>query len=104
MKWVNPPVAWMLHAGIPRLIAADVLMPGLNDGGPVVDAGRVALEAYPGYLARSITRASYKSDTRALQTVARRDGARTHRRRARRRGAHALSLAVDDRRRRARTH
>ena len=27
MKWVNPPVAWMLHAGVPRLIAAGVHLP-----------------------------------------------------------------------------
>jgi Protein of unknown function (DUF429) len=73
MKWVNPPVAWMMHAGVPRLIAAKVCIPGLDDDPSIVDAGRIALEAYPGYLARSITRASYKSDTRALQTVARRN-------------------------------
>ena len=73
MKWVNPPVAWMLHAGIPRLLAAGVCMPGLDDDPTRVDVARVALEAYPGYLARSITRASYKSDTRAMQTVARRE-------------------------------
>ena len=72
MKWVNPPVAWMLHAGIPRLRAAKVSIPGLDDG-PDVDATRVALEAYPGFLARSITRASYKSDTRAMQTTERRE-------------------------------
>jgi len=70
MKWVNPPVAWMLHAGVPRLIDACVLIPGLREHG--VDRTRVALEAYPGWLARSITRASYKSDTRAQQTDARR--------------------------------
>ena len=40
MKWVNPPVAWMLHAGVPRLIAAGVHIPVLNDG----DLARVALE------------------------------------------------------------
>jgi hypothetical protein len=70
MKWVNPPVAWMLHAGVPRLIDARVLIPGLREHD--VDRTRVALEAYPGWLARSITRASYKSDTRAQQTEARR--------------------------------
>jgi hypothetical protein len=73
MKWVNPPVAWMLHAGVPRLIAAGVCIPGLDDDPARVDATRVALEAYPGYLARTITKASYKSDTRAMQTPARRD-------------------------------
>lgn len=74
MKWVNPPVAWMLHAGVPRLIAAGVRLPGLLDGDP----GRVALEAYPGLLARElIGRRSYKSDAKAAQTperlIARKD-------------------------------
>lgn len=93
MKWVNPPVAWMLHAGAPRLISAGVSIPGLDDDPERVDASRVALEAYPGYLARSITKASYKSDTRALQTDARRIarvaivGAVEH-------GRHPLSIAV----------
>lgn len=74
MKWVNPPVAWMLHAGVPRLIAAGVHLPGLLDG----DTSRIALEAYPGLLARElIGRRSYKSDTKAAQTperlIARKD-------------------------------
>ncbi len=74
MKWVNPPVAWMLHAGVPRLIAAGVHLPGLRPG----DESRVALEAYPGLLARElIGRRSYKSDTKAAQTperlIARKD-------------------------------
>lgn len=74
MKWVNPPVAFMLHAGVPRLIAADVHIPGLRAGDP----GRVALEAYPGLLARELLgRRSYKSDARARQTderlIARKD-------------------------------
>jgi len=34
MKWVNPPVAYMLHAGVPALLAADVHLPGLHDGDP----------------------------------------------------------------------
>ncbi len=62
MKWVNPPVAYMLHAGAPRLLAAGVHMPGLHEG----DRNRVALEAYPGLLAREILgQRSYKSDDRA---------------------------------------
>ncbi len=65
MKWVNPPVAYMLHAGVPRLIAAGLHLPGLHDGDPA----RVALEAYPGLLARSVLGStSYKSDDRARQT------------------------------------
>lgn len=74
MKWVNPPVAFMLHAGVPALRAAGVDMPGLQAG----DTARVALEGYPGMVARSlIARRSYKSDTRAQQTpdrlIARKD-------------------------------
>lgn len=73
MKWVNPPVAWMLLEGAPRLLDAGVDLPGLHRGDPL----RVALEAYPGVVARRITRASYKSDDRARQTPARRE-ARQH--------------------------
>ena len=68
MKWVNPPVAFMLHAGVPALRAAGVDMPGLQAG----DTTRVALEGYPGMVARSlIERRSYKSDTKAQQTAER---------------------------------
>ena len=68
MKWVNPPVAYMLHAALPRLLAAGVHIPGLHDGDP----RRVALEAYPGLLARElIGRRSYKSDEKAKQTAER---------------------------------
>jgi hypothetical protein len=74
MKWVNPPVAYMLHAGVPALLRAGVSLPGLHAG----DVKRVALEAYPGLLARELigTR-SYKSDDRSKQTperlIARKD-------------------------------
>ena len=65
MKWVNPPVAFMLHAGVPRLLAAGVTLAGLHAGEPQ----RIALEAYPGLLARSVLGStSYKSDDRAKQT------------------------------------
>jgi Protein of unknown function (DUF429) len=75
MKWVNPPVAFMLHAGVPRLLAADVHLPAVGHDG---DRSRVALEAYPGLLARELIGArSYKSDERARQTperlIARKD-------------------------------
>ncbi len=74
MKWINPPVAFMLHVTVPRLLAARVHIPGLCQG----DASRVALEAYPGLLARELLGArSYKSDDRARQTperlIARKD-------------------------------
>jgi hypothetical protein len=65
MKWVNPPVAFMLHAGVPRLLEAGVSLPGLCPGDP----RRVALEAYPGLLAREVlARRSYKADDVARQT------------------------------------
>ena len=74
MKWVNPPVAYMLHAGVPLLIDAGVHLPGLHAG----DETRVALEGYPGLLARELLGArSYKSDDKARQTperlIARKD-------------------------------
>ena len=68
MKWVNPPVAYMLHAGLPLLRAAGVHLPGLQPPGKG-DARRAALEAYPGMLARAVIgRLSYKSDEPARQT------------------------------------
>ena len=92
MKWVNPPVAYMLHAGLPRLLDAGVCMPRLHAGHPQPhtrthmpsshiassQARRVALEAYPGLLAREILGLrSYKSDDKAKQTperlIARKD-------------------------------
>lgn len=74
MKWVNPPVAYMLHAAVPLLLEAGVHIPGLHAGDP----RRVALEAYPGLLAREILgRRSYKSDEKGKQTperlIARKD-------------------------------
>ncbi|WP_228488142.1 DUF429 domain-containing protein [Caenimonas koreensis] len=74
MKWVNPPVAYMLHAGVPLLLDAGVHLPGLRQG----DETRVALEAYPGLLARElIGNRSYKNDDKAKQTperlIARKD-------------------------------
>lgn len=68
MKWVNPPVAYMFHEGTQRLLRAGVTVYGLQEGDPQ----RVALEGYPGLLARAVTRLSYKSDERAKQTPARR--------------------------------
>jgi Protein of unknown function (DUF429) len=74
MKWVNPPVAYMLHAGVPLLLQAGCHFPGLHKG----NTSKVALEAYPGLLAREIIgHRSYKSDDKAKQTpdrlIARKD-------------------------------
>ena len=84
MKWVNPPVAYMLHAGVPLLLAAGVQLVGLQAGDPhdvdarTGQARRVALEAYPGLLAREVLGGrSYKSDDKTRQTperlIARKD-------------------------------
>lgn len=89
MKWVNPPVAYMLHAGAPLLLDAGVSVYSLHPGDP----SRIALEAYPGMLARSITRASYKNDRRALQTPERRR-ARVTIVEALERGEHHLGLRL----------
>lgn len=69
MKWVNPPVAYMLHAGVPWLRQAGVYFPGLEPQRSNADLRRVALEAYPGLLAREVLgNRSYKSDDKAKQT------------------------------------
>ena len=72
MKWVNPPVAYMLHAGVPLLMQAGVCLPRLHVPAPTQGhrAGpRIALEAYPGLLARELMgNTSYKSDDKARQT------------------------------------
>jgi hypothetical protein len=81
MKWVNPPVAFMLHAGVPLLLQAGVHLPGLHPGVDrknVNPSPRVALEAYPGLLAREVLgQRSYKSDDKQRQTperlIARKD-------------------------------
>lgn len=83
MKWVNPPVAYMLHAGVTRLLDAGVEFPGMHvpalvSGGVINSRRRVALEAYPGLLARELLgQRSYKSDDRTKQTperlIARKD-------------------------------
>ena len=90
MKWVNPPVAYMLHAGVPRLMAAGVQLPGLGASAIEIAASpRIAVEGYPGLLARELLQQagesaglnsksrSYKNDAKALQTperlIARKD-------------------------------
>ncbi len=90
MKWINPPVAFMLHAGVPPLIEAGVQLPGLHSREQALRTApqtahlplRVGLEAYPGLLARELLgpggeRRSYKNDAKAKQTperlIARKD-------------------------------
>jgi hypothetical protein len=58
MKLVNPPVGLMFFEGASRLERAGVsVIPCAPN-----DDSRIALEAYPGFLARHITRDSYKKD------------------------------------------
>ncbi len=64
-KLYGVPVGLMFFEGAPRLIAAGVHIPHMQTGDP----NRIAVEAYPGVLARSLVgRRSYKTDTRAKQT------------------------------------
>jgi hypothetical protein len=94
MKWVNPPVALMLHAGAPRLHAAGLTVPGLHERG--TDPQRVALEAYPGALARAVLgRASYKSDDVRNRLDPARRAARERLVAALEAGAHPLAIGVD---------
>ncbi len=68
MKWINPPVAYMLHAGVPMLRSVGAWLPA-HQPPPAEDPRRVALEAYPGLLARALVGArSYKSDDPARRT------------------------------------
>ncbi|MRD56520.1 DUF429 domain-containing protein [Betaproteobacteria bacterium LSUCC0115] len=79
MRWTNPPVAWMMQAGIGRMKAAGLVFPAHRypgsawtaDGDLAADQteARLALEAYPGFTARQVTRASYKSDNPGQQTA-----------------------------------
>jgi hypothetical protein len=72
MKWVNPPVAFMMHAGVPLLLDAGAYFPGLQAQGPAQthQKSKVALEAYPGMLAREVLgKRSYKSDDKSKQTA-----------------------------------
>ena len=73
MRWTNPPVAWMMHAGIGRMLDAGLSFPAHKHPRQpaVTDASfpqRIALEAYPGFTARQVCKKSYKSDTPASQT------------------------------------
>jgi hypothetical protein len=72
MKWVNPPVAYMLHAGVPLLLDVGAHFPGLHSANVLKLPNRIALEAYPGLLAREILgQRSYKNDTKSKQTAER---------------------------------
>jgi hypothetical protein len=66
-KLYGTPVGLMFFEGAPRLRAADITIPGLQQGDPE----RIVVEAYPGILARTmIGRRPYKQDTKKKQTPA----------------------------------
>jgi hypothetical protein len=85
VKLVNPPVGFMFLEGAPRLCAAGLHIPGLRAARDT----RVALEAYPGLLARRLGVRSYKSDDRRKWTPAHRA--------ARRRILSALKITMAER-------
>jgi hypothetical protein len=64
------PVGFMYFEGFSRLLAAGVHLPALYEGDPA----RVALEAYPGFVAHElIGRRSYKNSDAADRLIARKD-------------------------------
>ncbi len=72
MRWANPPVAWMMHAGIGRMLDAGLAFPAHRHPGRRGRPRRIALEAYPGFTARTVTKRSYKSDDPNKHTADRR--------------------------------
>ena len=64
-KLYGTPVALMFYEGSPRLRAAKVTIPHMQQGDPE----RIVVESYPGVLARRIIgRTKYKEDTKNKQT------------------------------------
>lgn len=63
-KLYGVPVGLMFYEGAKRLLHSGAHLPGLVSG----DVERQIVEAYPGVLARRVTRDGYKSDTVAKQT------------------------------------
>ena len=76
MRWTNPPVAWMMHAAIGRMLAAGLAFPA-HGVASAERRPRIALEAYPAFAARQVCRTSYKSDDAARQTPERARNRRT---------------------------
>ena len=67
-KLYGVPVGLMFFEGAPRLLKSRLTIPGLISGDPA----RIAVEAYPGILARQlIGRHSYKHDNKKKQTLER---------------------------------
>ena len=68
MKLVNPPVGLMFFEGASRIANSGVSVIPCSPN----DDTRVAIEGYPGFLARQITRESYKKDGPEGRTPSRR--------------------------------
>ena len=71
-KLYRTPVGKMFFQGAPRLAKAGVAIPGLQSG----DGARTVVEAYPGVLARTVTKDGYKHDSPKKQTPVQRDARR----------------------------
>ncbi len=84
MRWTNPPVAWMMHSGILRMVNAGILFPAhcypisseeiykkVLEQSFTLQSFKIALETYPAITARIITKNSYKSDNKRKQNLTR---------------------------------
>lgn len=80
MRWTNPPVAWMMHAGLMKMLNQNLLFPAHNypiSADKIYEnfiknnnnkkLFKIALEAYPALTARLVTKKSYKSDDKKKQ-------------------------------------
>ncbi len=63
-KLYGVPVAKMFFEGANRILRSGAHIPPVHEG----DRSRVIVEAYPGILARSLSKSGYKNDTRSKQT------------------------------------
>jgi len=69
MRWAHPPVAWMMHAGVGRMLDAGLVFPAhAHPRRRPARAARIALEAYPAFTVRRVCRAPYKSDEPAARS------------------------------------
>ena len=88
MRWTNPPVAWMMHAGMKIMIRQNLYFPAHNfpvhlnriavDFNNFIEKNihfnhKLAFESYPGFVAKKIVKKSYKSDNLKKNTQERFD-------------------------------
>ena len=86
MRWVNPPVAWMMHAGIGRIRKAGLIFPAHQKNfNPMQEQkdinrfmmggfdyhNRLAFEVYPALTARVVSTKSYKNDNKNKDSLVR---------------------------------